>query len=878
MSQDFRRGRSSALFVYVQQPLGKPIRARRTYAFGNLLLARSSFLLSSEKIDRVYRGEMRPAEQRAYIDAMYDFPLAAKDASLHRQMFELFDAPLTPIAADSDDDDMPPSPQPLAFPLSNIRDHPAPTSDNADDHYPPAPNSDAENGELIPTSPTPAAVFGAIRSALASDGLFYTPDGYFAADGRYADPLNGDAHVHVSPVSSTIDLEELLPSPLPSPSPSNNRLLSPSASETGTVDSLFESDTEIDELMSSPSIATANFDPPSPTSSPSIAVADVDPPSPIDSIFESDSELEQFMDSPTGGLGYPDESDSHFEPDIDFDQLMGSATGGLGYPADNLDESDDEFDELMSSPPTAAADIDTASSARLDSPTDSLFASDVDLASPARSETSLALEQLLSTPITPNSDTSMELDELLSSPATPNATPDTSMEIEDPFSPLRTPSSGHALDPSSSLFTLGSPFELAPRSGSSIELEPDYPFPPPKLPSLDFFRIDRGYSTPDFGQLDSSPTPPRRLITYLKRDRERYGRRAVIDPQPMTEDVDPQLQDGPEPSTSTASAPPNNQSGGDAHRRVKRRVDAKPEPSRISRRLSRQSVNNSASAVRTAAWYTHYEAYSAVEGFPRPLIDCNGVVMVVIAAPPRALESWWEWVIAHATTHSLNLYRYTDFSLFGKEESVAYFGLLFGPDGPFEVTFSGPAGEALAQILKSVCFRAISAYQNHLYRLYAPRSYAYLAAKIDQLDLTLPFRNSIFTTCELRYGDVPTFEDFNDAAAFDTMEAMTVVGSTGGHITFEEDQIIHELNVGNTVLAASGAKKTNFPTIGKTGRRFVFRQYVSAGVLRWIEKGGRTDKEFETAPEAERAAWVAGRRDRANTGLKMFGRLSDPIA
>ncbi|KAK7045180.1 hypothetical protein R3P38DRAFT_2766708 [Favolaschia claudopus] len=148
---------------------------------------------------------------------------------------------------------------------------------------------------------------------------------------------------------------------------------------------------------------------------------------------------------------------------------------------------------------------------------------------------------------------------------------------------------------------------------------------------------------------------------------------------------------------------------------------------------------------------------------------------------------------------------------------------------------------------------------------------------MEKLPVDLPFANSVYTTCELRYGDTPTFDDFNDDTAFDTMDATSVLGLVGGHVTFQEDQIIQQLRVGHTVLAASGSKRINFPTVKKLGRRFLFRQYVDAGVLRWIEKGGRTDKEFEALPEADRAAWVAGRRERAETGLRMFGNIADVV-
>ncbi|KAK7030001.1 hypothetical protein R3P38DRAFT_3188937 [Favolaschia claudopus] len=970
-----RRGSSSVHFVYVRQPLGNPIRARHTYAFGNLLLTRSAFLLSSEKIDRVYRGEMRPEEQRAYIDAMYDFPLADQDLSLHQQMldafhgplspipadpaveptleqqmYDLFEGPLTPLPDDSDAEDSisvagdtpaspppatlsnvldlpatpaytPASPPPAitSFPLSNVRDLPATPALHAADQGD-ASDSDAEIDELA--SSASAAGDNDNTPAPASVGRFYTTDGYFAVhhtpphyiDPSYllpsspaaSGPYTADGYYYADDdLSDSMDTNNPLPSPTSSESDSESEvdelMSSPSvaAADTGEsntaapsspIDSLFayedvvdddnNDDNEadigtsgpvhrhgfdwsyldsIDELMGSPLVAPANLD-----DDINISDSDTTPSSPTDSLFPSEGVDEtEVMMSLTGGLSYP--ADSPVEAGVDLEEFMNSPTGGLGYPADYV-ESDAEVDELMSSPAPAATDRNDSNSFsdRRTPP----------LASPARSETSLALLQLLSTPITPASDASMDI----SSPATPDATPDTSMELEDPFSPPRTPSAGHELNPFAPGFTLRSPLELAPRSGSSIELD-QIPHAPPKSPSLSFFRIDRGYKTPDFDQPDSSPTTrPRRLITYLKRDRERYGRPAIIKDHPVDNDT-PQIDVGRVEDQGNTEALPT-----DPHRSRRSRRSLKgsssKKPTRISRRLLQESANHPSrpgEVLRDAAWYTHYQSYAAVEGRPRPLIDCDGVVMVVISAGPEALQTWWEWVIAHATTLSLGLYRVVDFTHLGSGESVVKIGLLCGPDGPFEIAISGPVGAELARILTSPFFKAISAYHNHMYRLYAPQAFAYLEGQMEKLPVDLPFANSVYTTCELRYGDTPTFDDFNDDTAFDTMDATSVLGLVGGHVTFQEDQIIQQLRVGHTVLAASGSKRINFPTVKKLGRRFLFRQYVDAGVLRWIEKGGRTDKEFEALPEADRAAWVAGRRERAETGLRMFGNIADVV-
>ncbi|KAK7045172.1 hypothetical protein R3P38DRAFT_2766700 [Favolaschia claudopus] len=927
------RNRPSAHYVYARQPLGNAIRARHTYAFGDLLLARSAFLLSSEQVDRVYRGEMRPAEQRAYIDAMYDFPSADQDHSLHQQMldtfrvplnavpessgvgsslenqvYDLFEAPLSPLPDESDleeslsaSGDVAPSALPAAdsLPLSDLPADSLPLSDlPVTPAYTPAtPTYTPATPTYTPATPTlpatPALHAEDQGSASDSDAevdqLASSPSAAYTADGYYAagQALNADDLLdasiaafytvdgyHAPYRAHALDSEEEIDELMPSPSVAAADI-GDSTTPSSPVDSIFgpedidDTENDDDEPMESASapvygfatgLSDAELD--ELMSSPYIVAVDV-APSPIDSLFASDvgdadDTDDEPMDSATGG--------------VDMDEVMNSATGGLGYPAD-LVESDAEVDQLI------YPDDSTETDAEVDQLMSSSDRAAPPVASPARSETSLDLEQLLSTPLSSSPDTSMEFDPFISSPATPDATPDTSMEQEDPFSPIRTPSSGpNSFAPP---FTLGSPLELAPHRASSIELE-QFPCAPPRSPSLSFFRIDRGYKTPDFDRPDSSPiVRPRRLITYLKRDRERYGRPAVIEDHPIGDQPHSDANVGPaEASRGDAEA---SSTGTARVSRRSRRSFQKPakNPTRVSRRLLQEAAYNPTrpgEVVRDATWYTHYDSYVAVKGYPCPLVDRDGVVMVVISAGPMALESWWEWVAAHATTLSLNIYRLFDFSGVSGE-SVVQIGLLLGPNGPFEIKISGPAGAELARILESPFFRAISTYHNHMYRLYAPEAYGYLSAKMEELQVALPFSDSVFTTCELRYGDTPTFDDFNDDTAFDTMDATTVLGSNGGHVTFQEDRIIQELKVGHTVLAASGAKRINFPTV-KTlgcGRRILFRQYVNAGVLRWINKGRRTDKEFEAAPEADRAVWVARRREMGKTSLKMFGNLKDVV-
>ncbi|KAJ6465538.1 hypothetical protein C8R47DRAFT_991404 [Mycena vitilis] len=112
------------------------------------------------------------------------------------------------------------------------------------------------------------------------------------------------------------------------------------------------------------------------------------------------------------------------------------------------------------------------------------------------------------------------------------------------------------------------------------------------------------------------------------------------------------------------------------------------------------------------------------------------------------------------------------------------------------------------------------------------------------------------------------------------MEVLTVFGAwnhkTGGGILFADGDGVVELIPGASVVIPSGTKAYALMPVGLGETRYVFRQYCHAGVLRWVEKGGRSDKEFDRdAPPEEIDAWYQKRPNRGRASLKMFSRLSD---
>ncbi|KAK6974554.1 hypothetical protein R3P38DRAFT_2584049, partial [Favolaschia claudopus] len=114
--------------------------------------------------------------------------------------------------------------------------------------------------------------------------------------------------------------------------------------------------------------------------------------------------------------------------------------------------------------------------------------------------------------------------------------------------------------------------------------------------------------------------------------------------------------------------------------------------------------------------------------------------------------------------------------------------------------------------------------------------------------------------------------------AFGTFEAVTVCGDfrRGGRLALGDEDAEVQLRPGYTFLIPSSIKRYRVTPVGKGERIYIFRQFCHAGVFRWMEKGGRKDKEFEeTASLGEIAAWESLVKERGRNTIKLFSRLDE---
>ncbi|KAJ7798999.1 hypothetical protein B0H13DRAFT_1673803 [Mycena leptocephala] len=162
--------------------------------------------------------------------------------------------------------------------------------------------------------------------------------------------------------------------------------------------------------------------------------------------------------------------------------------------------------------------------------------------------------------------------------------------------------------------------------------------------------------------------------------------------------------------------------------------------------------------------------------------------------------------------------------------------------------------------------------------------YARVAADVGELiarEIVFPaFEHSVFTMTEIDFGNVPYPLHKNLDTVFDTFELLTVLGfwnhKAGGGIQFMDGDGVMELIPGATVAIPTGTKGYRLLPIASHEKRYVFRQYCHASVLRWMTKGGRSDREFDRdASDEDSLAWDEMRTNHGHASIKMFSKLRD---
>ncbi|KAK7046221.1 hypothetical protein R3P38DRAFT_2765093 [Favolaschia claudopus] len=314
--------------------------------------------------------------------------------------------------------------------------------------------------------------------------------------------------------------------------------------------------------------------------------------------------------------------------------------------------------------------------------------------------------------------------------------------------------------------------------------------------------------------------------------------------------------------------------------------------------------------------------YYESANLPRPLVDSENHLIALLAPGPKGLRKLWVDTIFDAGGYAHRHYHFGEFGHLGNGRAMLRAGIwhgveamvvvnenapaveveapkpvsiiVFDPscprikaflEGIHQIKISGPGVVEARQILSSPSYKLISDYQNHLVHQSAERIFDFAKDKMDDIlstGLAVPaFEDSIFTMAQLDF-DIEPVPGLNRDAALGMMEAMTFLGDynsrLGGYLIYNKDGARFEVPPGITVIFPSGFQEFTITPVRKNERRYIFRQFCSAGVHRWVDKGGRTDAEFaRDATLAEHAAWTNMRRSRGKDSAKLFSKLSEVV-
>ncbi|KAJ7633684.1 hypothetical protein DFH06DRAFT_1337169 [Mycena polygramma] len=363
----------------------------------------------------------------------------------------------------------------------------------------------------------------------------------------------------------------------------------------------------------------------------------------------------------------------------------------------------------------------------------------------------------------------------------------------------------------------------------------------------------------------SSPVTPRRPITYSRRDRKRFSAQRE---QTFLEDM----------AAREAQMLANVEAYREAEELAAAR-DAPPTPRRSPR------LNHPASTAHDDLKREGVAFHPWIDDKPRTIIDPNAYVLAVIVGAPKGEGEWWADTIEQGSKVLERASRNADFHDLPDGERRLRLGVSFGEEeaAPHGIGNLDANLKEIGRMEKEEPLVAVAAYQNHIYQQFAERGYAFVTSLVTELirrEIAFPsYEHSVFTTTEIVFSGEPvTFKDTN--VAFNTWELLTFFGSwdskKGGGILFSDEEGLVELVPGATVAFLAGAKSYTLMPIAAHETWYIFRQYCHASVLRWVQKGGRSDVEFASiASEKEVEAWNLLRATRGRTSLRMFSKLDE---
>ncbi|KAF7304502.1 hypothetical protein HMN09_00852800 [Mycena chlorophos] len=197
-----------------------------------------------------------------------------------------------------------------------------------------------------------------------------------------------------------------------------------------------------------------------------------------------------------------------------------------------------------------------------------------------------------------------------------------------------------------------------------------------------------------------------------------------------------------------------------------------------------------------------------------------------------------------------------------------------------------PKNEAATKpLLNSVHFGRIVAFTYVLFALWQPELFVTYAAaqaafSARRPHTPWPFHKSVFAACTFNLINAATGLHLDFANLVWGWCAITALGNfnpdEGGFLIISDLKLMIRFPPGSTILLPSALLRHRNIRVRPWEMRSSFTQYSAGGIFRWLDNGGRTDKEFEaTATQEEKEDRAERDSKRWEEGVSKFLSLDE---
>ncbi|KAG6848548.1 hypothetical protein H0H93_016025 [Arthromyces matolae] len=264
----------------------------------------------------------------------------------------------------------------------------------------------------------------------------------------------------------------------------------------------------------------------------------------------------------------------------------------------------------------------------------------------------------------------------------------------------------------------------------------------------------------------------------------------------------------------------------------------------------------------------------------KPLLDAEGRVVAVLAGQPRSLQ------YQQAVTEAYDLLQD---GMIGKAHrrgdfSVINCGILHQQGTQQPVRMHEDQTKVTEELLNASCFKALAGFASSTYQIWSRHVYDYSKTRLDRIyqtyGLKRNFVNSVYPAAAFNFGPhVWTFRHRDSLNLPYGMCAVQALGhfdaTKGGHMVLWEFGVVVEFPAGACILLPSATITHSNVPIQQGDTRASFTQYIPGGLLRYVDNGMRTEKQFKAEDPTGYAEMCAGKPTRWERGLALLSHWKD---